>query len=240
MRTTLMFKHPQTVRSFVLSFLFLALRPSTPWKTCFSSDPLFRSINSQSHCRQLLSIYPILCLAASSSLPSSASLSLSQQMVKWQCCQDGQWHSFIVLLFSPHVCLSFPLSFHLCLLEGRSRCLSSPPLSLDGWCCLKFSLISLSLSLTLIHTHTQTHTLRAAASALPTSYPTSFLFPPLPPTFLLQPQSFSSAHVYAKQDAALLHINAPSDPALHDLQRGSDARPWTHRRRTFQNKSHFI
>lgn len=46
MRSTLMFKQPQTVRSFVLSFLSLALHPSTPWKTCFSSDQLFRSINS--------------------------------------------------------------------------------------------------------------------------------------------------------------------------------------------------
>ena len=130
-----MFKLPQTVRSSVLSFLFLA--PSSVHslkKTCFSSDPLFRSINSQSHCRQLLSIYPLLCLALPSSVSLSLSLSLSlfQQMVKRQRCQDGQWHSFIVLLFSPHVRLSFPLSFHLCLLEGRSRCLSSPPPSLGG------------------------------------------------------------------------------------------------------------
>lgn len=76
-RTTLMFKRPQLVRSFVLSFLFLAFPSSTPRKTCFSSDPLFRSINSQSHCRQLLSIYPLLRLAASSFRPSSHSLSLS-------------------------------------------------------------------------------------------------------------------------------------------------------------------
>lgn len=76
-RTTLMFKRPQLVRSFVLSFLFLAFPSSTPRKTCFSSDPLFRSINSQSHCRQLLSIYPLLRLAASSFCPSSHSLSLS-------------------------------------------------------------------------------------------------------------------------------------------------------------------
>lgn len=132
MRTILMFKLQQTVRSSFLSFLFVALslvRPLPEKKTCFSSDPLFRSINSQSHCRQLLSIYPLLCLAAFSSL---LRLSLSQQIVKSQCYQDGQWHSFTVLLLSPHVCLSFPLSLHLCLLEGRSRCPSFPPPSLGG------------------------------------------------------------------------------------------------------------
>lgn len=131
MRTTLMFKLPQTVRSSVLSFLFLALWSVLSLKkTCFSSDPLFRSINSQSHCRQLLSISSV--LMPPPLFPLSLSLSLFQQMVKRQCCQDGQWHSFIVLLFSPHVCLLFPLFFHLCLLEGRSRCLSSPPPSLGG------------------------------------------------------------------------------------------------------------
>ena len=70
-----------------------------------------------------------------------------------------------------------------------------------------FLLLPLSLLLPPI-THTQT----AAASALPTTHHTSFLLPPLPPTFFfLQPQSFSLAHVYAQKDAALLHFNAHSN-----------------------------
>lgn len=182
-----MFKQPQTVRSSVLSFLFLALRPSTPWKTCFSSEPLFRSINSQSHCRQLLSIYPLLCLAASSPLLFSFLLCLSLFL---SLSADGEmaelpgW-TMALLHCAPLLPsrLSLIPTFLPPLCEGRARCLSSPPPSLGGWCCLPFSLLpSLSLSLYLIHTHIH----RAVASALPTSFspilpPSCFLpFPPPP------------------------------------------------------------
>lgn len=135
MRATLMFKLPQTVRSLVLSFPFLALscvhslKKKRASALIRSSARLIHKVTAGSSSTFILSsvwlpppLFP----------PLSLSLSLFQQMVKSQCCQDGQWHSFIVLLFSPHVCLSFPLSFHLCLLEGRSRCLSSPPPSLGG------------------------------------------------------------------------------------------------------------
>lgn len=89
-----MFEQPQKVGSFVLSFLFLWLSPHPlPEKSRFLSDPLFRSVNSQSHCRllPLLSIYPLSSVwLPPLSSPSFVTLPVSQRMVKWQCCQDGQ------------------------------------------------------------------------------------------------------------------------------------------------------
>lgn len=217
-----MFKQPQTVRSSVLSFLFLALRPSTPWKTCFSSEPLFRSINSQSHCRQLLSIYPLLCLAASSPLLFSFLLCLSLFL---SLSADGEmaelpgW-TMALLHCAPLLPsrLSLIPTFLPPLCEGRARCLSSPPPSLGGWCCLPFSLLpSLSLSLSLSHTHTHTQGCCLCPPHLFFTHPTSFLFPPLPPTSSLQPQ-LSSVHVYAQQDAALLHINAHTPRGDGDVE----------------------
>lgn len=54
--------------------------------------------------------------------------------------------------------------------------------------------LSYRLSHSLTHSHTHIR-VAAAACALPTTHRTSFLFPPPPPTFSLQPHSFSGVHV---------------------------------------------
>lgn len=219
-RTTLMFKRPQLVRSFVLSFLFLAFPSSTPRKTCFSSDPLFRSINSQSHCWQLLSIYPLLRLAASSFRPSSHSLSLSHSFSRW-------WNGSVARMDdgSPSLCSSSPLtsvshphfpSTSVCLLEAQAHCLSSPPPCLGGWCCLPFSV-------SLFHTHTHN---RATACALPT-----FFSPMLPPSCFLPfppPPLCSQSHlaVYMCMHRKMLHFYSEMHTLQGEMEMGMGKEEW--------------
>lgn len=115
-----------------------------------------------------------------------------QQMVKWQHCQDGRWHSFIVLLF----CLSCPLYFHLCLLEERACRLPTPPLL------LVWVGDAASHFLSYHHSPPPSRYLRNVCAlpvcSSPMLPPSCFLSTPPPP---LCSQSFRGMHVHSQWDA---------------------------------------
>ena len=220
MRTTLMFKQQQTrIRPFFL-LSWLSVRPLPEKRasplihsstrlihkvTAGSSSPsilssvwlpllLFSSLLFPPLSLSLFSLSLFLSLSLSPSLSLSLPLSLSLSLSRWWNGNAARMDNGTPSLCSsspPHVCLSFPLSFHLCLLEARARCLSSPPSSLGGWFCLPFSLSLLHpppppRSLSLYHTHTHKHT---HCQLLPLPSPPLFL-----PSYLL-PVSSPSPHL---------------------------------------------
>lgn len=143
---------------------------------CFPTDPLFRATDSESPC-------------CSSSTSSSVLLSRFYSPPA-----DGEkatlpgWHSFIVLLSLPHVCLSFPLSFHLSV-RGTIT-LSVLSSSQSGWVMLPpiFSFTA-SLSRSLSHP-----LLLVLSPSLSLTHTRCCLCPPHLPSYLL-PVSSPSPHL---------------------------------------------